>query len=209
MHRVAVALALVSALAGRALADSRAPATATAAAPSVEVTLHQKKPLRLVRWIAGKGDPGMVGLEGFLVVTLKNTGASPVRLRNQENHGLVFTSQKDGALRLVMHSCKCVADAKAPHKDVVLLRPGQVRSFMLGEWGCGGGEWPPPPPGSYEVTYRVLAAPDPAPAPAEGSVQDLIARCEAGLVAPATWASAASSAPLKVTLKKPVAKKLP
>jgi hypothetical protein len=206
MRRLApVLLALL--VPAAALAET--PASAPAAA-ALKVTLTVKTKLRLVRWVAGKGDPGIVGLDGKLVAVIENPGAAPVRIRDLQEHGVVFTD-KTGALHIPFHTCKCARDALEPETAVATVPAGGKLEVVVEEWGCSGSMFTSPPPGLYDLEYRVLLAPDPLPAaaPKESSPVELGRACKAELAADQTWAGAFRSTPVKVRLAQPLRKRLP
>lgn len=170
---------------------------APAAADPIRVELKVERPLRL-QWFGGKD--GEAGLVGKVAVTLRNEGPTPVVLRDLEQHGLVFRSVKDGRLHVLVHSCACVKEAGDPGGSLLSLAPGEVHRVVLEDFGCGGGMWDPPPPGSYDVDYRVLPGPTPA---AQGTPGDLTAACRAAFTAEDTWEGAPHSPPIRVTLRAP------
>src|SRR5438034_729561 len=121
----------------------------------ITIRLVEKKKLRLVRYTTGARDPGTVGLEGALEVTLANHDpAKTERLPKHDVHGLVFRPSGGGEPFVVLHSCQCVHDATSQKYEGFTLLPGMKHTFSLVEWGCGGGTWTPPPPGAYDVQYR-------------------------------------------------------
>ncbi|MSP59197.1 MAG: hypothetical protein EXR72_02460 [Myxococcales bacterium] len=183
------------------VAHAGLPPEATApAAPPLTVTLVQKTKLRLVRFVPSKA----VALDGILEATIANPSAQPVRVRDLEVHGVLFSNRKGGATRVITHSCKCVKDAAEPAKASVEIEAGASRKVLIDEWGCGGGMWPAPPPGSWSVVYRVLAAPAAVAAPNHDSPSKITDACRRDFDSPAFWEDAVSSAPLEITLKKAV-----
>lgn len=166
--------------------------------------LVEKRKLRLVKVPGGK----RAALDGVLEATVTNTGAAPVRLRDLEVHGVLFENRKGGQAHVVVHSCKCMKDVAEPDKAVATLAPGAQTRVLVDEWGCGGGAWEAPPPGSFEVTYRVVAAPAALPPPdPNASPMTVTRQCRESFVSPSYWSGAVSSPPLAVTLKAPVAAK--
>ena len=206
MRPAAVALLLALALTPLSAVADKAPPPSPPAAASphgglswVQVRLHQARKLRLVKIPGGK-----VALDGVLEATIENTGASAIKLRDLELHGLRF-SGKGGVSHVIVHSCKCVQDVAEPQKGVYELRPGASRKVVVDDWGCGGGMFEAPPVGSYEVVYRVLAAPEKSPAPRpEASPLTVTRECKQELAGEAMWVGAAVSPPIVVTLKKAV-----
>lgn len=183
------------------LADTAPSATDAAPAPlPIRVTLTVEEPLRLARLGASRGDPGVVGLTGAVAVVLRNDGPAPVVLRDLEAHGLLFRAVADGRLHVLVHSCACVREATEPGAVILRLAPGESRRVVLSDFGCSGGMWAPPPPGLYDLEYRVL--PGPAPA-ASGDPRTLTNACRAAFTAEATWEGAPRSASLRIELKPP------
>ena len=196
MLRASLALLLVAATAH---ADATPP---TPGALPVTVKLVEKKKLRLVRMPPSK----KVGLDGVIEATVTNTGSATVRLRNLEVHGVLFTNRKGGATHVVVHSCKCVQDVAEPAKSVTVLAPGASASVFVDDWGCGGGLWDAPEPGSWEMTYRVVGAPDALPAAQpEASPPEVTRQCRESYRSEAFWKGAVSSVPLALTLQRAVA----
>jgi hypothetical protein len=187
----------------------------------VQVTLSEKAPLRLVEYVYGPGaQERELGLEGILEVTLKNGGALPVTVRDLHVHGLLFVNAKTGEKSLLIHPCDCAfvtGDAIPPagqvEKQTHRLAPGASERFALEDFGCGGGMWNPPAPGEYLLYYRVLpaseaqAAPERARGP-ERPPSVFMKECREKLLSDSFWAGGFTSEALKVTLGKPVRKRV-
>lgn len=187
----------------------------------VRVELRESDPLRLVEYVYGPGaQERELGLEGVLEVALKNAGTRPAAVRDLHVHGLLFVSAKTGEKFLLIHPCDCAfvtGDAEPPpgqiEKRTHRLAPGESRSFTLEEFGCGGGMWEPPPPGEYLVTYRVLLASDGGGAPQHPGRESrppsvFLKDCREMLLSESFWVGGFASPPLKVTLRKPVMKRV-
>ena len=168
------------------------------APPKVEVTLAVEKPLSLVK---GRGEKE-ARLSGKVVATLRNTSDEPVKIRDLQEHGLVFVSGK-GELTVVVHSCKCVQDAAEPEKAVAVIAPGKERKVTVDDWSCGGGSWPAPAPGRYQLEYRVLGVPNRLPEKAKPDPKVQVPACQRDLAAQWFWESAVRSKPVDVELKAP------
>lgn len=195
---ITAALLLAPALAVAETADA-----STAAPPALEVTLVQAKPLALVRSAAGGKLPW---LDGVLVATVTNRSQAPVRLRDLGEHGVVFV-EPSGALRVLVHSCKCVKDAVEPAEASFELAPGASRTVTVDDWGCGGGMWAAPPPGRYQVEYRVLPAPAVQAPAEEEQPQVQVERCRQEFSSPRYWEGATGSKPLALELRAPRGKR--
>ncbi len=139
---------------------------------------------------------GRHGFRGKIKVTLQNRSDRPLVLHHGEENHLVFEGQ-DGSLHVICHSCACVRGSAEGRGDLgpfsVPLRPGEKRTLLFRDWGCGGGAWPGPPPGRYRLTYRVFRERRRAPAHPRA--------CCAALREPAFWAGAVVSAPVRITVR--------
>jgi len=193
-------------------------AAAMAQTATVQVTLRERTPLRLVEYDYGGGSRE-VGLDGVLEVELKNTGGEPISVRDLDVHSLLFMSEKTGERFILLHSCDCffVTGDEAPPQGFLkrrthVLGPGASERLTLEEFGCGGGMWTPPPPGAYLVYYRVLPAQQAEAPPAQSAsrrpVSAVIQACKELLLSDAYWEEASTSQPLRVALKKPVRKRV-
>jgi len=185
---------------------------------SVQVSLQEKTPLRLVEYDYG-GGAREIGLDGVLEVTIHNAGTEPVIVRDLHVHSLLFVNAKTGERFLLLHSCECffVTGDERPPKSLLeqqthRLGPGVSQHFTLEEFGCGGGMWKPPPPGEYLVYYRVLPVSSEKGAPSQGEsthpASAVIEECKKRLLSDKFWEGASTSPPLSVLLKEPVRKKV-
>lgn len=166
--------------------------------PKVEVSLAVEKPLALAKG-PGEKEPH---LTGRLVATVRNTTAKPVKVRDLQEHGFVFVSDK-GALTVVVHPCKCVQDATEPEKAVFEIAPGQERKVVVDDWGCGGGSWPAPAPGKYKLEYRVLGVRDRPKEKQKADPKVQVPACRSDLATEWFWENAVKSKAVEVELKAP------
>ncbi len=177
-------------------------------ADSLVVVLAEKRPLRLVALVTEEGRVLDQGLDGALEVRVENTAGHTVVVAALEVHGLVFTDRKTGRVHVVVHPCKCARDGVEPESSRLPLPAGARHSFVIDDWGCGGGMWRAPPPGDYEVRYRLQGHPVPPYAPGKAfdpkSAPKMARACRQALNRAAWWAGAAVSAPIRVRLGEPV-----
>jgi hypothetical protein len=194
----------------------------------ISVELRQRKPLRLVEHVVGRQRLG-VGLDGVLEVAVRNRGPRPVTVTDLHVLGLLFVEAKSRASFLVMHPCDAIfaCGYEQPHPGWVRthghpIAPDSSVVFTVEEFGCGGGSWKPPPPGEYDVVYRVKPEWKQAEwkqAPARSAAADGGARsgppppydlpaCRARLESSGYWTDGASSEPIRVRLRKPVRKRI-
>ncbi len=200
---LALALALLTTAPVRAEPPPAAPDPAPKP-PPVTVQLEVTQPLSLVEWVAPGQKTGSVSLDGEVRVRIANPGTTPVPIQWLEVHGLVFVDAASGREHVVVHPCQCVKDATGPLEATRVVPPGGEQVLTLDEWGCSSA-WTPPPPGRYAVRYRVSSPQGAARRPEDRSrpPNELVQACRARLAAPETWAAAAISAPVEVTLRKP------
>lgn len=218
--RAALVLCLIPFLAAPVLAGTPAapPPVAPRAAPA-EVTLVVKKPLRLVEYVYGGKRSGQVGLEGVLVIELFNPGTEPSPLTPLDVQGLVFKDRKTGAEHRILHPCDCAlltgfggdADDSVPTPArFEALAPGEHFVVGIDAFDCAGGLFRAPPPGDYDVTYRVARG-KPGQLPAGSRPADptaMMEACRTLLSSPAFWNDGPVSRPVRVKLGRPVRKRL-
>lgn len=131
----------------------------------VSVTLDFPKPLHRVELRQGRQVIGR-GLEGSVEVTVSNRGPGPVTLYDLDVHGLCFRNVRTGEAIVVVHPCDTAfyAGLEPPPAGWVetrthLLGPGESCKIRIDDFGCSGGYWAAPPPGEYEVFYRLRTTP--------------------------------------------------
>ena len=157
---------------------------------SLSVELSVKKKLRLVQYIV-EGEVIDEGLQGMLVAEVSNPTDQGVLIQNLENHGLIFTNKETGERHVVIHTCKCMMQ----HTDTrqrMIVPPGKTQITLMDGWGCGGGEWTPPPKGQYHVRYHLVPA---SPPYVKGREQ-----CRSQLLGDTFWKRDVVSPALDITL---------
>jgi len=165
------------------------------------VKLVQKKRVRLVEWYHSRREPGEVLLDGVYEITVTNTSDTERSFRDLEVHGLRFQDVKTGARHVMVHPCQCARDAKGKRPKAVTLAPGAKHTILLDQFGCKS-SWNPPPPGRYDVTYRV--APPAARRGPPPTIPEAMKACREHLPTDEFWKGATSSNSLKLRLKRPV-----
>lgn len=176
-----------AAVVGALLQPGRAVAAETPGPPlDVQVTLL--KPLRI----------GKLGLEGSVQVEVVNRSSKEQRFFHEDSNNLVFESVKDKSLHVVFHTCACMANTRPSGQFAATLQPGGKKGMAFDDWGCSGSMWRPPPPGTYNVTYRVFTELKLHKVP-EGENPNQ--RCRADLQSPEYWKGAITSPPIQVVIK--------
>ncbi len=173
-------------------------ATPEQVAQPLGVELKVAKALKLV-----VGDPDGEVLDGRLEVVITNRGKETVRLELPTVHGLVFTDTKSGARHYVVHPCECLGLLRLgrPEGEPLVLEAGKSQKVLLSEWSCDGA-WQPPPPGTYELRFRVRPMPEPGlEKRGEIDLAGYVQRCAALLDSASHWAGGAASNVVKVSLK--------
>jgi hypothetical protein len=215
-------LILITALSGQGAGGQNSPPalpeSGGAPAVRVRVSLREKVPLRLVKFVYAGGE-GELGLEGELELTITNEGTIPVTVRDLDVHGLLFEDERTAARSLLIHPCDCAVlledtplSRSQVKRQTAVIAPGESRSSTLEGFGCAGGMWVPPPPGTYLLTCRVLVMPQTTPPPvSQGSPHPLstaIRECRRMLLSEEFWRGAAASPPLRITLRPPERKRV-
>ncbi len=146
------------------------------------------------------------GLRGALGVTLTNRGTQPVRLEELEVHALVYRDVDSDEQFVVVHPCQCLGQLEGglPVR-VVDLSPGESHTVELDDFGCGGSSWRPPPPGTYELTYRAHLADSPGALgsrePMSVSGPDAAVHCRELFASESFWEGALRSNAVDVVLR--------
>ncbi len=164
------------------------------AAPDVSVTVKVKK------LSVGRASKQRV-LKGAVEVDIENRGQAPIELQHLDVHGLAFRDAK-GTDHFVVHPCDCAflfGKDRPPPDRTFTLRPGEKRTLTFDDWSCQS-VWTPPPPGRYELRYRVLPA-GRRPAADRAEVAAMMAQCPSVLASDELWAGAFESAPVTVVLR--------
>lgn len=185
-------------------------ATTGAAHQDVSVQLVEEQKLRLVRYkYDKKGSLSAVSLDGRLRVTIRSLAATKTTLvlPRHRIHGLVFRPKNGGEPFVLLHDCQCVQDAQMKQNSTFRLAPGSENVETYSEWGCSGGPWVPPPPGSYLVSYRTLVyseSPVAKKIPNSEPLKNIIEKCQRDFRSDDYWKDAAYSNSIEVTLQKPI-----
>jgi len=96
------------------------------------------------------------GLMGKIKVHIRNGTDAPVELVDPEILGLLFSDPETGDYQVITHSCFCVMALSKPESvKTITVAPGETHTMVFDEFGCGGGPWPAPEPGTYWVTYQL------------------------------------------------------
>jgi hypothetical protein len=164
------------------------------------VGLEQLRRLRLITVpVAG------VALAGSVRITIHYHTRDSLALWKAGPHGLIFTEEGTGRVHVVLHDCQCVKEQAEP--DVLRVAPGGTARETLAEWSCDS-PWPPPPPGTYLVTYRVLPLRLFSERSAKGELTELLRHCRSlPYGSAALWEGGWASPPVRVTLRSPAAGK--
>jgi hypothetical protein len=194
-------------------------ATATVSAPSpktdpndsssaklsgLEVRMKFKRPLRLVEWVDTRAEPGIVGLDGTLLISMKNTSTQQKVINPQEVHGLLFIADQIPHEILVVNPSQCLRDFSEPNDFRQSIAPGETRTYTIDEWGSAGSMWNPPAPGKYQLVYRVRPPSDEArEVPADAGSPKVMNHCIKALNDPRFWKEAVTSIPVPIELKTP------
>jgi hypothetical protein len=178
-----------AAVVGALLQPGQAVATETPGPPlDVQVTLL--KPLRI----------GKLGLEGGVKVEIVNRSGKEQRVFHEDSNSLVFESVKDRSLHVVFHPCACMGNTRPSGQFSATLQPGGKKGMAFADWGCSGSMWRPPPPGTYDVTYRVFTQ---FKGHKVARHENPIPRCRADLQSPEYWKGAIVSTPIQVVIGRP------
>ncbi|MBP7864386.1 MAG: hypothetical protein KA419_00440 [Acidobacteria bacterium] len=203
-----------------AFVPGQAPGPGTAP-EGVAVTLAFPKPLHLVELWHGRERVGS-GLEGSVTVTVTNRGPGPVTVYDLDVHGLCFRDVRTGEERVVVHPCDTAfyAGLESPppgwaRTRTHILGPGESCRVLLDDFGCSGGYWAAPPPGEYEVFYRLRTAPPWASPPSSGTGGQVrfnpsrdVSAFRARLLDAGFWKDGPGSPTLRLQLKKPRARQV-
>ncbi len=185
------------------------PAPPVVALSSVQATLRIVRPLRLVR-VGGE-----TGLDGELVLELVQTGPETITVADMDVMGLRFVHATTGEVHVIVHPCACMLLAstddgeRAMAARPVTLAPGVPQVLRIADFGCGGGMWTPPFPGTWNVIWGVIL-PERVPVfDAAFDSSSTTAACKAAFLDPVLWKAAAVSPPVSIELKQPVPLAIP
>lgn len=208
-------LAVLTLLLGGAFVPGRAPVPETGT-DGVSVALDFPKPLHRVELRQGREVIGS-GLEGCVEVTVTNRGPGSATVYDLDVHGLCFRNVVTGEEIVVIHPCDTAfyAGLESPppgwaRTRTHVLGPGESCRIRLDDFGCSGGYWAAPPPGEYEVSYRLRATPPWGAPPASGNGEKTrfnpsrdVPAFRARLLDAGYWADGWRSPAVHLLLKKP------
>jgi hypothetical protein len=176
--------------------------------PAIEVELKVNQPVKLVEYIYGKSNNGPVGLDGSFTVIIKNLSNAPAHLQQWHVHSLLFEEVKSKKYHIIKHPCDCIFVARG-FSDLpshsIRLGPGKSKNLTIEEFGCNS-IWHPPPPGEYNVYFRVRPFPNQLPPDDHGSIRDKLNKCVKTLLSDEFWKGGFISRPIRIRLIKPVKK---
>lgn len=170
-------------------------------------TLTLVEPLKLVEYRFRGERTGQVSLSGALRVTVTNPSTRAVDLWSWDVMGLRFYGPQGDTF--LVHSCACpflAGYGEAPGARIH-LEPGASATVRIEDWGCSGGPFRPPPQGEWSVTFR-LAGGAPPPQTGEPDLHAVLTGCEERLRTGTFGEGTIETAPVVVTLKRPVVRRV-
>jgi hypothetical protein len=182
--------------------------------PALEIELRGKVTL-VHQLVKAKGQTIDLGLalEGKLLAIVRNTGEVPVTIEDLEAANFAFLDAASGKPWPLVHPC-AVVGACNPEGHIgrtfVTLQPGQEHEVHIDEFGCSGSNWKAPPPGEYDLVYRVKIVAEGEPLPpwcakqgTDSNPSDVAGKARDVLGGKEFWQGALSSKPLRFHFKRP------
>lgn len=150
------------------------------------------------------------GLSGEVRAIITNTSKGPVVIEDLEVANLVFVDPKKGTEYVMVHPCAVMSTCGPDQNQgrrLVTLAPGQAHEATVDEFGCAGSMWKAPPPGLYQLRYRLrISPPDGAPVwcgpDGNRPAHESVAAARKALVSEKFWQGSVFSDPIEVDLRK-------
>ena len=182
---------------------------------SAPLDIDVRAKVKLVRYQlkdAGKTIDLGLAVVGEAEIALRNISEEVLRIEDLEVGNLAFVDPTSGAAWPMVHPCAVVGACKPGAgigRRVVALKPGEEHRVTIDEFGCAGSFWKTPPPGEYDLIYRVRLVSEAAPLPPWCEAGDwgagpnkMTKRARDLLGGEAFWKGAVSSRPQRVHFQK-------
>ncbi|GEM_PF-2604120 len=149
-------------------------------------------------------------LKGKIYVEVINTTDKDVVFEIFDVHNIAFVDIKTGQTHVLLHSCSCVSqcdkgsEAADWSRKRVGLSPGRKHNLAFDDFGCAGSMFVPPPPGQYDLYFRIRPHADTMPGLTCGEkvdVKETIESCRTLLLSDEFWKGSWVGAPVRVNLK--------